>query len=82
MTEVYVDQLVAKCDAPDVLDGGTSTLSAPTQTVNFNRSYQEPPAVTLTAVGSSGVQLVSVAKTGFVVSGIVGTAVNWSSKGV
>ena len=84
VAEVYINNLVAHCDAPDVLDGGSVTIAASPQTVAFTKAFHQPPAVTLTAVGSASVQLVpgSITNTGFQISGAIGSVVNWAGKGV
>ena len=84
VTETYLSNMVMHCDAPDILDGGTVTTTTNPQTINFNKTYHQPPVVTVSAVGSNAVNIVasSITSAHFQVACTVGTVVNWAAKGV
>ena len=79
VVEARVDNLMVRCDAPDVIDFGTVTLATSPQTVPFAKTFQLPPAVT---AASSAVSVGAPTTTGFPLTGTVGAAVSWFAHGV
>ena len=89
---LYLTESVLNVDVPDIIDGGEATLTAATLTINYNRTFHEPPIVVAVHKGGATpalVNIVSIGLTSFVVklvdptspSTLVAGDINWSAKG-
>lgn len=80
--ETLVEGITVKVDAPDIIEGGTKTLSATPETFSFAKTYRQTPAVVIAQLGGGAAALDSATPTGFTVSGAISDQFSYHVQGV